>query len=284
MRATDPLTGRAPARAVAGLGVMILAAACSAPTTPPRVPPERARYPSDLLPALSAWKLTLPVDAQGADSSDARSVAERNRAAHEVVDLLGYACPPYFTTDGVEVVFRAHVAGATTRGSKYPRSELRQRVGGSDGYWSVEARQVLDVELRVTHVPVAKPEVCMVQIHGPRGEPLRVQYHAGVGVYLVWNEDHKDTDRALAYALGERLRVHVEVDRGRITTRVENLDRGLHLNMTWVPSERTGYFKVGCYTQSARFLAGFKSGYGPEDPEAYGEVRVSRLEVVETPP
>jgi hypothetical protein len=277
------------------LGLALFLVACS---TGPRVPGDvpvggdrveqgvAQRVPSDVLPGLAAWKLTLPVDSRGGDSSGADSVEARNREAHEVraEELIGYAYPPYFEVRGQEVVFRAHVAGATTRGSNYPRSELRQRVGGGDHCWSVDKRQTLEVDLRVTHVPVAKPEVCVVQIHGPVDEPLRVQVHADVGVYLVWNESHKDTANALPYALGERLQVRVVVDQGQITARIENLDRPGRAEKTWTASDRTGYFKVGCYTQSSRFLSEFKAGKVDEPLEAYGEVRVSRLALTETYP
>lgn len=241
-------------------------------------------YPSDILPELTLWKLTLPVDENGDDSSLAANVNQRNTEAYEVVGngLVDYEYIPYFLADDDEVFFRAHVGGATTSGSKYPRSELRQLVGGGDNYWSVEEPQNLDVHLRVTHLPVEKPEVSMVQIHGPENEPLRVQYHEDIGVYIIWNEDNEDEENALAYALGERLHITVEVEAGDITTTIRNLDRATSYTRTWASADATGYFKVGCYTQSSLFLSEFKDGYQNEPEDAYGEIAVSSIALTET--
>ncbi|MBD3242295.1 MAG: hypothetical protein GF331_17005 [Chitinivibrionales bacterium] len=236
-------------------------------------------YPSDLLPCVTEWKITLPVDHNGDDSSNETDVDQRNTDAMEVVgeDLIDYKYSPYFYAADSEVVFRAHCAGATTSGSKYPRSELRQLVDGGSNYWSMNDPQFLQASLRVTHVPVEKPEVCMVQIHGPDDEPLRVQYHADRGVYLIWNESNKDYDNALDYTLGERLEVTVSVQSMDITCTIRNLDRGAACTKTWTSMDATGYFKVGCYTQSSIFLSQFKTGKNDEPLDAYGEVRVSAL-------
>ncbi|GAA4848838.1 polysaccharide lyase family 7 protein [Algivirga pacifica] len=241
-------------------------------------------YPTDIIPSLVDWKITLPVDANGDDSADAPNVDSRNKNAHEVKDanLIDYTYTPYFYAANGEVYFRGHCAGATTSGSKYPRSELRQRVGGGDNYWSVNDYQYLQTELRVTHLPVEKPEVSMVQIHGPVDEPLRVQYHANQGVYIIWNETNKDTANALDYSLGERLRVTVTVDNGDITCLIENLDRSTSYSKTWASSDATGYFKVGCYTQSSIFLSEFKTGYNNEPLDAYGEIAVKSITLTET--
>ncbi len=245
-----------------------------------------AHYPSDILLGLTDWKVTLPVDEDGKDSSGATNVDDRNSDAWEVVgeDLVDYEYPPYFLAKDGEVFFRAHVLGATTSGSKYPRSELRQLVGGGDNYWSVQKKQSLEVEMRVTHLPVNKPEVSLVQIHGPEDEPLRVQYHSDVGVYIIWNESNKDTENAIDYTLGEGLRITVAVEDGEITTNIVNLDTKESTSKTWTSSDSTGYFKVGCYTQSSAFLADFKDGYENEPDGAYGEVAVSRIELLETYP
>ncbi|WNJ19702.1 polysaccharide lyase family 7 protein [Pontibacter sp. G13] len=242
-------------------------------------------YPTDIIPSLVEWKITLPVDANGDDSSNSTSASNRNNDAHEIKDnnLIDYEYPPYFYASNGEVYFRGHCAGATTSGSYYPRSELRQRVGGGDNYWSVDDYQYLQTNLRVTQVPVVKPEVSMVQIHGPSDEPLRVQYHADIGVYIIWNESNKDTGNALDYNLGEDLRVTVTVDNGDITCLIENLDQGTNYSRTWASSDNTGYFKVGCYTQSSIFLSDFKSNYSQDEPlTAYGEVAVSSINLVET--
>ncbi|MGD9419780.1 MAG: polysaccharide lyase family 7 protein [Verrucomicrobiota bacterium JB025] len=241
--------------------------------------------PSDVLPSLPDWKITLPVDAKGKDSSAAAEVDKRNRKPREVIDdaLTGFEMPPYFYARGGEVFFRAHCGGATTKGSKYPRCELRQRVGGGNGYWSMQDHQKLVTELRVTKTPVQKPEVCMVQIHGPDDEPMRLQYHARTGLHLIWNESHKKKfSNEVPYTLGQRLRVTTEVDKGRITCTVLNLDNQKQFTHTWTAVDKAGYFKLGCYTQSSIFLSQFKNGMKDEESDAYGEVAVSKIELTET--
>lgn len=242
-------------------------------------------YPTNIIPSLVQWKVTLPVDKDGNDSSNATNVESRIKTPWEIKDdkLIDFHYPPYFEVRDGEVVFRGHCAGATTKGSKYPRCELRQRVGGGDNYWSVQEQQYLLTELRVTHLPVVKPSVCMVQIHGPKDEPLRVQFDKNKGMNIVWNEDNilyfKDK---VPYELGQKLRIIVTVDKGNITCVVKNIDTNNEFSYTWKSEDQTGYFKVGCYTQSSIFLSEFKSGWKNEPSDAYGEVRVTKITLKET--
>lgn len=242
-------------------------------------------YPTDIIPGISEnWKLTLPVDENGDDSSDATQLSERNTDPWEIAldDLVDFEYQPYFQVDDGGVRFRAHCAGATTSGSYYPRSELRQEFEGGDNYWSVEDYQYLKTSLAVTYTPVEKPEVCLVQIHGPEDEPMRIQYHAEKGLYLVWNEDNKDYDEALDYTLGQEITVTTTVDDGSITCIITNEDTGNSYDRTWDSNDSTGYFKVGCYTQSTIFLNEYKGDdYEDETDEAYGEVIVYSIDLIE---
>ncbi len=245
----------------------------------------KSSYPSDIMPGIVNWKISLPVDKDGNDNTNIDDVNQRNKHSYEVggEELINFEMPPYFEVRNGEVVFRGHCAGATTRGSKYPRSELRQLVGGGNNYWSVQKYQKLVVDLRVTHLPNVKPEVCMVQIHGPEDEPMRVQYSATDGLKLVWNEKNKIKFRdEVSYELGQELRVTTIVSLGYISCIVENLDTNETFTYKWKSSDETGYFKVGCYTQSTKFLDQIKDGYKAESPDAYGEVTVSRIVVEET--
>ncbi|WP_298540578.1 polysaccharide lyase family 7 protein [uncultured Aquimarina sp.] len=248
--------------------------------------------PSDILSNLDQWKITFPLDGNGKDSTNddksGNNCNDRNRNASdseiEMGDLIGEIPMPYaeyFYVEGDEVVFKAHCGGATTGGSSYPRSELRQMPGGNDNYWSMNDYQYLDVRVRATHLPVEKPEVSMVQIHGPGDEPLRVEYRSDEqGLHVVQNDDI-EIDNVLPYSLGEQLRVTVTVQNGRVYCRIENESRsGLDAwTDDWESADSTGYFKVGCYTQSTMFLEDCKSGegYDNESPDAYGEVRVKDM-------
>ncbi|HEX4250847.1 MAG TPA: polysaccharide lyase family 7 protein, partial [Pseudonocardia sp.] len=84
------------------------------------------RYPAQLLD-LKAWKLTLPTGSAG-------SPKEITQPA-----LATFSSSPWFqpTSDCAAVVFRSAVDGVTTKGSSYPRSELREMGdGGSAAGWS----------------------------------------------------------------------------------------------------------------------------------------------------
>ncbi len=247
--------------------------------------PEDAKYPTDIIPSLTQWKITLPVDKNGNDSRYASNVDGRNTSPWEIKDnaLIDFDYSPYFSVQQGEVIFRGHCAGATTSGSKYPRSELRQRVGGGDNYWSVYKEQYLKTQLRVTHLPVVKPEVCMVQIHGPNDEPLRVQYsESNHGLHIIWNENNR-AETNIPYKLGDLIEVEVYVNGGYINCKIRSLENGRTFEKEWESEDKTGYFKVGCYTQSSIFLSEFKSEYDKDEPiDAYGEVSVKSIELKET--
>ncbi|MDC7224386.1 MAG: polysaccharide lyase family 7 protein [Spirochaetales bacterium] len=260
-----------------------------------------AEYPTDIIPTIATnWKLTLPVDENGDDNTElylsGGSIDDRNNDAYEVAldDLQDYEYDTYFQVDDGGVRFRGHCAGATTSGSCYPRSELRQEYDGGDNYWSVDDYQYLNTRLKITQTPEQKPEVCFTQIHGPEDEPLRVQYHADYGVYVIWNEDNKDYDNALDYTLGDILDITVTVDTlsdvdedddgedDNITCEITNESTGDSYSRSWTSSDDTGYFKVGCYTQSTVWLSEYKGDdYEDEDIDAYGEVIVYSIELME---
>ncbi|WP_025743152.1 polysaccharide lyase family 7 protein [Aquimarina pacifica] len=246
-----------------------------------------ATIPSDILDTLSEWKITFPLDASGKDSATDSETGtdcdDRNNNAYEIKDITGEIPSPYsdyFYVNGDEVIFKAHCGGATTSGSSYPRSELRQTPGGGSNYWSMQDYQYLDVRVRAVNLPINKPEVSMVQIHGPEDEPLRVEFRSdGQGLHVTQNED-TTKEYVLPYVLGEQLRVTVTVDNGDITCRIENESRPDEdvWEETWEAEDATGYFKVGCYTQSNMFLSSCKgSSYSDELPESFGAVAVKDL-------
>jgi len=242
-------------------------------------------YPSDIIPELTKWKLTLPVDANGFDSSNATDFEHRNTNPLEIIgqQLFNFEYQPYFYAENNEIIFKAHCAGATTTGSHYPRSELRQLVGGGNNFWKMNDYQFLEVILSVTHTPVERPNVCIVQIHGPEKEPLRVHYDGNKGLYLVWNHDnHIYLKDSLHYQIGQKLKVSVTVNNGYITCTLLNIDNNEDYTYKWLSMDTTGYFKTGCYIQSSIFLSEIKDGYDNEQANAYGEVHLFSLKLKET--
>lgn len=240
----------------------------------------------------TTWKVTVPYDSDGNDSGNVSDPDDRNSDAEDYFDLIEASedFPNNFYVDGNEVIFTAHCGGATTSGSIYPRTELRQLdEDGDDNYFDLDDYQYLDVTVRVLEVPTERPEVNMVQIHGPSDEPLRVEYNAGSdGLHLTINEDDDGWEDVIGYSLGDRLRVQVTVDDGRMWLVLNNLETGeVYDDIQGVDlDDDTGYFKVGCYLQSSITYCEEKNKDEDEctddAPSAKGTVAVSNLTLVST--
>ena len=164
-----------------------------APPTPPAPTPTPVPTPapSDPAPAdsgpspqkapgqnfdLSVWKLTLPVDGSGQFSGVA---VEVKPLASTYQNALYF----YSAADGA-MTFMAPTEGATTSGSHYPRSELRELTSsGANAAWTVEQGGSLSATLAVNEVPLATTgkngRVVIGQIHGPNDELCRLYYDNG---------------------------------------------------------------------------------------------------------
>lgn len=147
---------------------------------------------------LADWKLTLPlVDAEDGD-------------ALEIRDLMGYQNPDYFFVgpDGA-MVFVAVVDGATTSGSRYPRSELREMNDGDEAEWQLTEGGTMTATLSVDEVPVyhhgVPGRLIVGQIHGEDDELIRLYYEHGT-IYFA-NErsgpDNEELDFPLKNAAGQ---------------------------------------------------------------------------------
>ncbi|WP_025743052.1 polysaccharide lyase family 7 protein [Aquimarina pacifica] len=257
----------------------------------------QAQNPSDVLD-LSTWSLTWPVDQNGNDSSGATTCEQINRNAatwdpDEITGVIPAAYQDFFEAVGSEVVFRAPVSGATTGGTDYARSELRQQIP-LDGvlgnnFWSVQNEQELDVRVRVTNLPSVKPAVSMVQIHAYNEdyEPLRLQYDAetdGNGLHIVINESTTHPN-IVDYTLGDQLKVNVKVNEGRIYLSLTNESKpnAASYALDWLSGRENCYFKVGAYVQSSHVLMDCKpdDGYTTNpDPDEFAAVAVSDMSVI----
>lgn len=128
---------------------------------------------------LSYWKLTLPVDSTGGI----------NGTAVEVKSLENYDNPKYFTrgSDGA-MVFTAMPEGATTSGSKYPRSELREMKGSERAAWNLKEGGTMTATLKIDQAPEKNDgtpgKMVVGQIHGKDEELVRLYWDAGK-VYFV---------------------------------------------------------------------------------------------------
>src|ERR1043166_2284918 len=110
---------------------------------------------------LSHWKLTLPVDSNGTNIGTAAEI--------QVAQMItGYTNALYFYTasDGA-MLFWCPVDGASTSGSDYPRSELREMLNPSSTSvnWFAYGTHILTAQCKLTQIPSSK-KVIIGQIHG----------------------------------------------------------------------------------------------------------------------
>jgi hypothetical protein len=221
-------------------------------TTPTPAAEGNADLPSDVID-VGDWYLTLPTGQQG----DPDTV--ENPVLATFTNEFFKLNPAH---DGV--VFSAHGAGATTKNSRYPRSELREMDGDEKAAWTnTSGTHTLDVCEAVTKVPDAKPEVVAAQIHDGKDDvmqirledrKLMVQYDDG-GSEVVIDPD---------YALGTPYHVRVVAANSKVEVHY-NGEKKADL-----PLSGSGwYWKVGAYVQS-------NSGKG-DGGDSVGEVTVYAL-------
>jgi len=239
------------------------------PATPPggTVPPPGGPVPppstSVGLPSavlnLANWKLTLPVNTAHAGSPDEILQPELN----------GFQDLNYFHVNTARnaVVFSAPCGGATTSGSGYPRSELREMInnGTSNAGWSTTSgTHTMEITQAITHLPDVKPDVVAGQIHNANddvivfrleGSKLFVDQNGVNGPVLTAN-----------YRLGDVFTVKFVARNGG----VECYYNGQYI-YTYMINSSGCYFKAGCYTQS-------NTSKG-DAATAYGEVVISRLTI-----
>jgi Ca2+-binding RTX toxin-like protein len=203
---------------------------------------------------LSNWKITLPVDQSGTIIG----------TAQEIKSLSGYQDLNYFYTgsDGA-MVFRAAVDGATTSGSKYARSELREMIGADRAAWTIKQGGSMSATLEVDQVPTrfdgSAGRIVVGQIHGQDAELTRLYWDNGT-VYFV-NDHAGSTGQEAAFRLtnsagktpdislnekfsykidasSDQLKVSVYAD-GQVYTATDTI------NSFW--NTDTFYFKAGTY-------------------------------------
>jgi hypothetical protein len=207
---------------------------------------------------LANWKLTLPI------GSSAHKATEVTQPA-----LGTYKNSTYFHLDstGKGVVFRANAGGATTSGSTYPRSELREMTDGGKkeaGWSSKTGTHVMTVNEAITAVPAAKPHVVAAQIHDGEDDVVMIRLEKN----RLFVEADGDEVGVLdpSYVLGTRFTVELRAASSGIRVTYNGTK-----TVTYSASGSGYYFKAGCYTQS-NVDKGDKAS-------AYGEVVIYSLQV-----
>jgi len=204
---------------------------------------------------LSNWNLTLPTGAPGKPDVIATS------------ELLGgYTSDYFYRTRHGGLVFWCPVNGVTTKGTHYPRTELRETDKNGEKYnWHAsQGKSVLSAELAVTQVP-GTGRVTVGQIHddgtgGIKSEPLlklvykyRTKTEMGDLVAEVrptpeapGNDNHVV---AAGVKLGDRFSYRIEL-MPNLTLKVDingNEAYSAAVDSSWASQEL--YFKAGSYLE-----------------------------------
>lgn len=209
---------------------------------------------------LSHWRLTLPVDTDRAGTPD--EVGQQ--------DLRSFVDPRYFfvNEDATGVVFRAHCGGHTTRGSSFPRCELREMTepGTKRAAWDTggDVLHTMAMKAAITAVPAVKPHVVCAQIHDPEDDLLMIRLE-GSKLFIERNSVG-DVMLDRQYDLGTPFDLKIQAGAGEVKVWYDG-----ELKMNWPVSRAGCYFKAGCYTQS-------NPGKGDTET-SFGEVVIYRLQV-----
>jgi poly(beta-D-mannuronate) lyase len=209
---------------------------------------------------LSLWRLTLPVDTDRAGTPD----------EVDQPDLKSFEDPRYFFVNdqATGVVFRAHCGGHTTKGSSYPRCELREMTehGTRRAAWDTDGDVVhtMTMKVAITATPAVKKHVVCAQIHDAEDDLLMVRLE-GTKLFLERNSVG-DVMLNREYELGTPIDLKIQAGAGKVRVWHDG-----ELKMNWRVSKTGCYFKAGCYTQS-------NPGTG-DTKDSFGEVVVFRLKV-----
>ena len=200
--------------------------------------------PSDILDTKD-WYLTLPTGKEG--SPDLVEGSALARYHSQFFDL---------TPAKDAVVFTAATNGATTSGSQYPRSELREMVGSDKASWDGrKGRHTMEIVEAITETPKEKPDVIAGQIHGTTDDLMQIHL-SGNRLRVKYADGQKFVDLDPNYKLGTMFAVKIESAGGRVKVWYNGQQKA-----DLPISSSTSYFKAGVYTNSNP-SKGDKSGEG----------------------
>jgi len=252
MNASAQPTRRRPRHAALGVGMALLLALGS--------PATRADLSGSVAPSgnfdMSHWKLTLPVNSSGSSSGSAAEISSSSLVS-------GYKSS-WFQTQSSDggLVFTAPVKGATTSGSDYPRSELReQMVTGSDrSNWTSASEAVMDARLSINKLPSSTRKIVIGQIHGYDAPPLvKLRYFmssSGVGRLDALVKATPSSSSDVSYPLSTNLPLNskftynITVSGGVLLMSVNGATPTRHvIDASWAGIGL--YYKAGVYTQAS---------------------------------
>jgi hypothetical protein len=211
---------------------------------------------------LRPWKITLPVDRND------------NGVADERYPIGTWDDPSFFdvvrdaTGKVTRIRFRAPVAGATTSGSKYPRSELREmKLDGNKAAWSsTSGSHTMTGLFDFKAVPGRKPHVVCAQIHDASDDIVMVRLE-GQRIFVEGDGNDYGTLDGL-YTLGDPFYLTVKATSAGVSVKYVSAKTGFTKTRTVSKTGSGWYFKAGCYTQA-----------NEDNGTGYGEVNIYELAV-----
>ena len=200
--------------------------------------------PSELLDTKD-WYLTLPTGKEGdPDLVEGSALANYHSQYYQLNESKN------------AVVFTAGTGGATTSGSEYPRSELREMAGSEKASWDGrKGRHTMEIVEAITQTPDKKPDVIAGQIHGTSDDLMQIHL-SGQNLRVKYDDGRKFVDLEPNYQLGTMFSVKIESAEGRVKVWYNGQQKA-----DLPISSSTSYFKAGVYTNSNP-SKGDKSGEG----------------------
>lgn len=222
-------------------GIILIIAIDFTSTTPaPATQPKSSAatiYPSQIID-LTNWKLTLPIG----ESEKPTEIKQP--------DLANFEIDPWFVSlpNGTGVRFRSPVNGITTKGSDYPRSELREMTnsGTANASWkSTSGTHIMFVDQAIASLPQKKKQIVAGQIHDAKDDVIVIRLQERRLFVNVDGENVKTLDEN--YVLGKRFNIKFVVNNGQTKIYYNGSPSPAYtLNKDYSDA----YFKAGSYTQS----------------------------------
>jgi len=231
------------------------------PAPTPQPTPTQSKKPSDIID-LTNWYITTPFGKPG--SPECIYQPALNSFVHDKYF--------YVNETGDAVVFVANCGGVTTKGSSYPRSELREMKnnGKDQASWTTSSgKHTMTVVESIHHLPKVKNHVVCAQYHdkeddcveiGLRGNKL-IAFH-DTTVYGTLDDN---------YQLGTKFTLKLVVEKDKTSVYYNDMTTP---KLTASTKYSGCYWKAGCYTQSNT-----SKGDATDD---YAEVHIYSLKVEHT--
>jgi hypothetical protein len=206
------------------------AAAAAAPTAGTAARGGNASMPADLIDT-NDWYLTLPTGKEGSpDTIDGSKLASYHSKFFQLNEQRD------------AIVFTANAGGATTSGSKYPRSELREMDGDKKASWDGrKGTHTMVLDQAITAAPSAKPDVIAGQIHATSDDLMQIHL-SGKQLTVKYADGKKKVVLDDDYKLGTRFTTKIESSGGHVKVWYNGQQKAdLAINSS------TSYFKAGAY-------------------------------------